>query len=64
MNVAAYDSVFTVLSHSLDKDHSNLSEKFEKLKKDENFITGVRGATADESIVELRMALAKQYLSE
>lgn len=64
LNVAAYDSVFTVLSHNLDKDHSNLSEKYENLKKDESFISGVRGATADESIVELRMALAKQYLIE
>jgi len=64
LNVAVYDSVFTVLSHELDKDHSDLSKNYENLKKDESFISGVRGATADESIVELRMALAKQYLSE
>lgn len=64
LNVAAYDSVFTILSHSLNQDHSNLAEQFEELKRDENFVIGVRGATADESIVEMRMALAKQYLSK
>jgi len=64
LNVAVYDSVFTTLSNSLDNDHSNLAGQYEALKIDDSFISGVRGATADESIVELRMALAKQYLTE
>lgn len=60
LNVAAFDSVFTTLALSGFKD--NLSERYENLKMDEDFIKGVRGATADEAIVELRMQLAKQYL--
>lgn len=59
-NVAVFDSVFTTLASSDLKD--NLAERYEALKEDEDFIKGVRGATADESIVELRMKLAKQYL--
>ncbi|PKG67305.1 hypothetical protein CXF56_03490 [Psychrobacter sp. Choline-02u-13] len=60
LNVAAYDSIFTTLAIHGFKD--NLAESYEKLKSDENFVKGVRGATADESIIELRMNLAKQYL--
>ena len=62
LNVAVFDSTFTILAKYGFKD--NLRERFELLKKDENFIKGVRGATADDSIVELRMALAKQHLVE
>jgi uncharacterized protein with ParB-like and HNH nuclease domain len=62
-NVAAYDSVFTILSHIESPDHSRLADQYLKLKNDEKFISGVRGATADEKIVRLRMSLAKQYFS-
>ncbi len=60
LNVAAFDSIFTTLalhgfSHSLD-------DKFTRLKNDEEFVRGVRGATADEAIVKIRMQLAKKYL--
>lgn len=59
-NVAAFDSIFTVLAkHPIPND---LKTRYENLKSDDNFIKGVRGATADESIVELRAHLAKQYL--
>lgn len=60
LNVAAYDSVFTTLAKNSFSD--DLKIRFEKLKKDESFVKGVRGATADESIIELRMILARQYL--
>lgn len=60
LNVAAYDSTFTTLATHGFK--PNLAELYSKLKEDENFVKGVRGSTADESIVELRMQLAKQYL--
>ncbi|MEI8601454.1 DUF262 domain-containing protein [Shewanella sp. PP-Sp27a-2] len=60
LNVAAYDSIFTTLAtYGFDDDVEN---KFKNLKEDPDFVKGVRGATADESIVELRMQLAKQYL--
>lgn len=60
LNVAVFDSTFTALAkHGFPE---NLRERFESLKKDEDFVKGVRGATADESIVELRMRLARQYL--
>jgi hypothetical protein len=60
LNVAVFDSVFTTIA----KNHTSpyISDRFEELKADESFVKGVRGATADESIVELRMQLAKQYL--
>lgn len=61
-NVAVFDSVFTTLSHTLEERHNNLLNNFEALKADETFVKGVRGATADESIVQLRMSLAKQHL--
>lgn len=60
LNVAAYDSVFTTIAKS---DHvDGLQEKYGALKNDEDFIKGVRGATTDDSIIALRMSLAKQYL--
>lgn len=60
LNVAAFDSIFTTLAiHGFKGD---LEERYESLKADEDFVKGVRGATADESIVESRMQLAKQYL--
>lgn len=60
LNVAAYDSIFTTLA--INGFSSNLPERYTELKLDEDFIKGVRGATADEAIVELRMLLAKKYL--
>jgi uncharacterized protein with ParB-like and HNH nuclease domain len=60
LNVAVFDSVFTALAKNGFPE--DLKERFEKLKQDDAFVRGVRGATADESIIELRMSLARQYL--
>jgi uncharacterized protein with ParB-like and HNH nuclease domain len=60
LNVAVFDSTFTTLAKFGFK--SDLKERFTALKKDQDFVRGVRGATADDSIVELRMSLAMQYL--
>ncbi|CAD6879761.1 hypothetical protein [Methylomonas albis] len=60
LNVAVFDSTFTVLAKHGFKD--DLKKRFESLKQDESFVKGVRGATADDSVVELRMVLAKHYL--
>lgn len=60
LNVAVFDSTFTTLAKFGFK--NDLKERFSALKKDEDFVKGVRGATADDSIVELRMSLARQYL--
>lgn len=60
LNVAAFDSVFTTLA--LHGFHDDLSARYDRLKGDENFVKGVRGATADEAVVALRMRLAKEYL--
>lgn len=62
LNVSAFDSVYTAISRNLGNNYSRLKENFESLKKDQEFIKGVRGPTADESIVELRMRLAFDYL--
>lgn len=60
LNVAVFDSTFTALAkNGFPRD---LKERFDRLKRDEDFVKGVRGATADDSIVELRMSLARQYL--
>jgi len=60
LNVAAFDSAFTTLAKNGFKE--DLCERFEALKADDDFVKGVRGATADESIVESRMNLAYKYL--
>lgn len=60
-NVAAFDSIFTTFAKYGFPEDSN--ERFNMLKEDPDFVPGVRGATADESIVQLRMSLAKQYLA-
>ena len=60
LNVAVFDSTFTTLAKHGFK--SDLLERYNNLKADPDFIKGVRGATADDSIVELRMSLAKKYL--
>ncbi|MBX9895879.1 MAG: DUF262 domain-containing protein [Nitrosomonas sp.] len=62
LNVAVFDSTFTTLAKFGFKD--NLRERFSNLRDDAEFIKGVRGATADDSIIELRMRLAKKYLVE
>lgn len=62
LNVAVFDSTFTTLAMCGIQD--GISDRFDALKSDEDFIKGVRGATADDSVVALRMALAKQYLVE
>ncbi len=62
LNVAVFDSTFTTLAKFGFK--TNLKERFSALKRDEDFVKGVRGATADDSIVELRMILARQYLAQ
>lgn len=60
LNVAAFDSIFTTLAKN---GFANaLPEKYEALKKDEDFIKGVRSSTTDDTIISLRMKLAKQYL--
>lgn len=60
LNVAVFDSTFTTLAkHGF---HADLPERYESLKADSAFVSGVRGATADESIIELRMKLAHEYL--
>jgi hypothetical protein len=62
LNVAVFDSTFTTLAkHGIKED---ICDRFNALKRDEGFVRGVRGATADDSIVEQRMTLAKQYLVE
>ncbi|MEL4363401.1 DUF262 domain-containing protein [Shewanella algae] len=60
LNVAVFDSVFTTLAKN--KVPNDIVDRYKRLKQDDNFVKGVRGATADEAIVELRMRLAKQYL--
>lgn len=62
LNVAVFDSTFTTLAKLGFK--TDLKERFTKLKDDETFVKGVRGATADDSIVKLRMALAREYLTQ
>lgn len=60
LNVAAYDSIFTVLASGEIK--TDLMDRYKRLISDEDFIKGVRVSTADESIVQLRMRLAKKFL--
>lgn len=60
LNVAVFDSTFTTLAKNGFPD--DLKDRYAALKSDDDFIRGVRGATADESIVELRMKLAESYL--
>jgi len=60
LNVAVFDSTFTTLAKYGFK--QDLPQRYEALKADTGFVSGVRGATADESIIELRMALAYSYL--
>ena len=60
LNVAAFDSTFTTLAKYGFKD--GLPKRFSELKSDDDFVKGVRGATADEAIVESRMNLAHKYL--
>lgn len=62
LNVAVFDSTFTTLAKWGFR--TDLKERFTKLKLDEDFVKGVRGATADDSIVQLRMLLARQYLMQ
>lgn len=60
LNVAVFDSTFIALAKCGFPE--DLALRFERLTYDADFVKGVRGATADESIVALRMELARQYL--
>lgn len=59
-NIAAFDAVFTITARSnlksLDK------AKYKEMTEDPDFIRGVRGATADESIIDLRIKKVTEYL--
>lgn len=62
LNVAAFDSVFTTIAKN--PQSKNINDRYARLKSDDSFVKGVRGATADESIIELRMSLAERYFTE
>lgn len=62
LNVAVFDSTFATIARVVDNPPTDLKDRFTNLVADKDFIGGVRGATADESIVAMRMALAEQFL--
>jgi len=59
-NIAAFDAVFTITArHQLD--HIDI-EKYNKMIRDSEFVRGVRGPTADETVIDLRMKKVAEYL--
>lgn len=62
LNVAAFDSTFVTLAKVVSDPPVDLAQRYRSLVENPDFVSGVRGATADESIVEMRMALARQHL--
>lgn len=59
-NIAVYDAVFTITARAKLKTLD--IKKYNEMIKDVDFIKGVRGPTADESIIELRMNKVEEYL--
>lgn len=59
-NIAAFDAVFTVIARNKLKEIKK--DKFDAMKDDQDFIKGVRGPTADEAVVDLRMKKVAEYL--
>lgn len=59
-NIAAFDAIFTITARhqlkSLDKN------KYKEMTQDTDFIRGVRGPTADETVIDLRMKKVAEYL--
>ena len=62
-NVAAFDSVFTVIAENMDKLSSqNLVAKYEDLKTNDDFIKNITSATTDEKTVSERFRLSENIL--
>jgi len=62
LNVAVFDSTFVTIAKMGDAPPADLQERFMSLVSNRDFVAGVRGATADETIVAMRMSLAELIL--
>ena len=62
LNVAVFDSTFVTIAKMVNNPPPDLKARFDSLVQDRDFVSGVRGATADESIVAMRMTLAENFL--
>ncbi len=61
LNTAVYDAVFVALAHA-DKIPSDLKTRYERLKKNPEFMENTVSGTTDEAVVRQRIADAKRVL--
>ncbi len=62
LNVAAFDSIFTLTAANLDKLDGNFLNNFNKLKKNAAFLQNISSATTDEKAVKERFNICKTAL--
>jgi hypothetical protein len=62
INVAVFDSVFTVIAENINSIDRRLSDKFTKLKNDSGFLKNISSATTDEAAVKARYDICKRIL--
>jgi hypothetical protein len=64
MNAAAFDSIAVALARRLElgpiEDHAKLKRAFDRLAQNEDYVTATSRATADETSVSTRLALATE----
>lgn len=62
LNTSVFDSVFSVIINNIDKIPENLSERYNSLVKDDDFISLTRIGTTDTKTIRERFALVKSRL--
>ena len=62
LNVAVFDSVSVAFSKHLAAIPNDVSEKYDKLTKDEDFLESVSSATTDKEVVSKRLSTAHEQL--
>lgn len=64
LNAAVFDSVMGSFAHHLTKTPDDIAERYDNLKKDEEFLKNVSAGTTDEEVVRARFKTATSKLFE
>lgn len=63
LNVAAFDSLMTAIASNSSATPDDINAAFDKLKHDDNYMATITKATSDDSVLKLRLRLAKEALN-
>ena len=62
LNAAVFDAVYVAFARHMSKIPSDVKKRYDRLKKDEDYLTTVSSATTDREVVTRRLRLAEKTL--